>query len=79
MIKTHLSFQKFLSSSIVLAAPRMRAKRTSTPESLSPQNALQKSRDRFCEPGELALAYFDNDVVEACRLAVILNNLLTQS
>jgi hypothetical protein len=60
-----------LSSSIVLAAPRILANNTSTPPSPSPQKALQKSRDRFCKIGELVLAYFESEVVEGCRLADI--------
>lgn len=52
---------------MVLDAPRMRAKRTSTPASLRPQKALQKSRERFCGIGECALAYFESEVVEGWR------------
>lgn len=49
----------------------MRAKRTSTPPSPGPQKALQKSSDRLERSGEVALAYFDKDVVDAWRRAVI--------
>lgn len=42
----YLSFQKFLSSSIVRIAPLILAKSTSTPASCDPQNALQKSSER---------------------------------
>lgn len=66
---THRSFQKLRSSSMVLAAPRMRAKRTSTPPSPTPQKALQKSRLRAEVSGEVVRAYFASDVVEGCRRA----------
>ena len=69
-----LSLQKLLSSSIVLEAPRMRANRTSTPTSPTPQNALQKSRERLVEAGAFERANFESDVAEACRLADILWN-----
>jgi hypothetical protein len=49
----------------------MRAKRTSTPPSLMPQNALQKSRERLDRSGEFARAYFDKDVVDDWRRADI--------
>lgn len=49
----------------------MRAKRTSTPPSPRPQKALQKSSERLERSGEVALAYFDKDVVDAWRRAVI--------
>ena len=65
----HLSFQKFLNSSTVLAAPRMRVKSTSTPTSPKPQNALQKSSDRGCKSGVPALTYLDSEVVEGWRRA----------
>ena len=68
---SYLSFQKFFSSSIVLAAPLILANRTSTPPSASPQNELQKSSDRLCIIGELWCAYFDNEVVEDCLLVDI--------
>lgn len=68
---THLSFQKPLSSSIVLMAPRMRANNTSTPPSPRPQKALQKSRDRLAKSGEPARAYRDREVVDAWRRADI--------
>lgn len=54
---------------MVLEAPRIRAKRTSTPPSPRPQKALQKSRDLLVKSGEFARAYFDRDVVDACRRA----------
>ena len=66
----NLSFQNIRSSSIVRAAPRMRANRTSTPPSPWPQNELQKSRDRlFWYTGEFARANLDREVVEGCLLA----------
>ena len=68
---THRSFQKDLSSSIVLIAPRMRAKRTSTPPSPRPQKALQKSRERLEKSGEPARAYREREVVDVCRRADI--------
>jgi hypothetical protein len=49
----------------------MRAKRTSTPTSSTPQKELQKSALRFDRSGEVVRAYLDSDVVEAWRLAVI--------
>ena len=54
---------------MVRAAPRMRAKRTSTPPSPSPQKALQKSRLRGEVSGDVVRAYFASDVVDDCRLA----------
>jgi hypothetical protein len=54
---------------MVRAAPRMRAKRTSTPPSPNPQKALQKSRLRGEVSGDVARAYFASDVVDDCRLA----------
>ena len=65
----YLSFQKLRSSSIVLAAPRILASSTSTPASFEPQKALQKSRELEVGSGEPSLAYFERDVVDACRLA----------
>jgi hypothetical protein len=65
----YLSFQKLRSSSMVLAAPRILANNTSTPASFGPQKALQKSRERGVGSGEPSLAYFERDVVDACRLA----------
>lgn len=56
---------------MVLDAPRIRAKSTSTPPSPRPQNALQNSSERLDMSGELALAYFARDVVDAWRRAVI--------
>lgn len=68
----NLSFQNIRSSSIVRAAPRMRANRTSTPPSPCPQNELQKSRDRlFWNTGEFARANLDKEVVDGCLLADI--------
>ena len=51
----------------------MRANKTSTPASLRPQKALQKSRERFCGIGECALAYFESEVVEGWRRADIIS------
>ncbi len=71
----NLSFQNIRSSSIVRAAPRMRANRTSTPPSPWPQNELQKSRDRlFWYPGEFARANLEREVVEGCLLADMIVN-----
>ena len=66
---THRSFQKVRSSSIVRAAPRMRAKRTSTPPSPIPQKALQKSKLRAVVSGEAVRAYLASEVADGCRLA----------
>ena len=65
----YLSFQKLRSSSMVLEAPRILANKTSTPASFGPQKALQKSRYRAEGSGEPSLAYFEREVVDACRLA----------
>jgi len=73
--RTHLSFQKFLSSSIVLAAPRMRANNTSTPPSATPQNELQKSNERMLVSGEVVRAYLASDVVDDCLLADMFRDL----
>jgi hypothetical protein len=54
---------------MVLAAPRILANNTSTPASFGPQKALQKSRWRAEGSGEPSLAYFEREVVDACRLA----------
>ena len=54
---------------MVLAAPRIRANRTSTPPSPKPQKELQKSNDRFCKTGEFTRAYLESDVVDDWRLA----------
>ena len=43
----YLSFQKVFRSSMVCAAPRIRANKTTTPASPKPQKELQKSKDRF--------------------------------
>ena len=69
--QTDRSFQKLRSSSVVRPAPRILAKRTSTPPSLRPQKALQKSRERAAGSGEPSLANFEREVVEGCRLAVM--------
>jgi len=69
--ETRLSFQKVFNSSIVLAAPRIRANKTSTPPSARPQKELQKSSVRFCSTGEDSRAYLDNEVVEDVLLAAI--------
>jgi len=69
--ETRLSFQKVFNSSIVLAAPRIRANKTSTPPSARPQKELQKSSVRFCSTGEESRAYLDNEVVEDVLLAAI--------
>lgn len=69
--RAHLSFQKFLSSSIVLTAPLILAHSTSTPASLAPQKALQKSSERSANSGELARTYRESEVVDGCRRADI--------
>lgn len=73
MINANLSFQKLLSSSIVLIAPLIRAKRTSTPPSFGPQKELQKSVERPKLAGEPALMYLESEVVDGCLFAVILD------
>lgn len=70
---TDLSFQKFRSSSVVLSDPRIRANNTSTPASLGPQKALQKSSELSANSEEWALANLEREVVDACRRAVIIN------
>jgi hypothetical protein len=54
---------------MVLAAPRILANNTSTPASLGPQKALQKSRERAVGSGEPSLAYLEREVVDAWRRA----------
>lgn len=66
----YLSFQKALSSSIVLVEPRILANRTSTPPSPAPQKALQKSSERLANSGEFARANLARDVVDDVRLAI---------
>lgn len=56
---------------MVLIAPRILAKRTSTPPSPAPQNELQKSIERPILAGEPALMYLESEVVDGCLLAVI--------
>jgi hypothetical protein len=56
---------------MVRAAPRMRAKRTSTPASLRPQKALQKSASRRPGSGEFWRANWPREVVEPCLRAVV--------
>jgi len=67
---TNLSFQNPLNSSIVLEAPRILANKTSTPPSLTPQKALQKSRERLANSGEFARANLARDVADDVRLAM---------
>lgn len=57
---------------MVRAAPRIRAKRTSTPPSPGPQKALQKSRLREEASGDVVRANFASEVVDDCRLADIM-------
>ena len=71
---THLSFQKALSSSMVLAAPLILVNKTSYPTSDGPQNELQKSKERLLRSGDEARANFANDVVEDCLRAVMIGN-----
>jgi hypothetical protein len=75
MKPTHLSFQKFFNSSIVLAAPRIRANKTSTPPSPRPQKELQKSKERMLVSGEVVRAYLASDVVDDCLLADMIRDL----
>lgn len=56
---------------MVLVAPLIRAKRTSTPTSPSPQKALQKSRERLLNSVDCALANLDKEVDDGCRRADI--------
>lgn len=70
---THLSCQKFLSSSVVLSAPLILANKIFGPVSPCPQNALQKSRFSYpwngSTPFVLGGAYLANDVTLACARA----------
>lgn len=56
----------------------MRAKRTSTPPSVFPQKALQKSRDLFERSGELTRANLDNEVDDGWRRADIVLRVVEQ-
>ena len=76
--RTYRSFQKPRSSSIVWIAPLMRRERTSKPWSRRPQNELQKSRVLPWSTSELVRTYWEREVVEACRLADIFVQVVTE-
>ena len=69
--QTDRSFQKLRSSSVVRPAPCILVKRTSTPPSLGPQKALEKSRVRDAGSGEPSLVNLEKEVVDGCHLAIM--------